>query len=311
MKRSIIFFVSMLIVVGGFSATIAEAQNSVVIESLEVSLWPDYDQYAILVIYRVHLATDTTLPIKVQLPIPAVVGDPYATAWMREDGRLIVADYTNEVQGDWNVVTLTSGSLIAQLEFYMEYELSGVNRNVVFEWPEGFAVEEFSYDVQKPTAVEDLQIIPSPDDSFTGNDGLLHHQANLGEVSEDQTVRIELSYSNPSNQLTIDESITPEPLPLSRPVEAEGGTPDVSQILPWFLGGLGICLVVVSGILYFQSRRHPQKAKRKPRIRKPAKLYDEGNGAEVDPSTIYCHQCGTKANVSDRYCRHCGVPLRR
>lgn len=311
MKRSITFFILLLIVAGWFSATVAEAQSNAVIESLEVALWPDYDRRAILVIYRVQLASDTTLPAHVQLPIPAAVGDPYATAWMAEEGSLLVADYTSEVQGAWNIVTLTSGSLVAQLEFYMEYELSGDKRNIVFDWPEGFAVKSLSYEVQKPGAVEDLQVSPSPEDSFTGNDGLLYYQADLGEVSEDQTVRIELSYSNPSNQLTIDESITPEPLPLNRSVEAEGGTPDVSQLLPWFLGGLGVCLVIVSGVLYFQSRRQPQRLKRRPRTRKRVKAYDEGSEAGVDPSTIYCHQCGTKASVSDRYCRHCGVPLRR
>jgi hypothetical protein len=311
MKRPIIFFVFLLIMAGWFSATVAEAQNNAVIESLEVALWPDYDRHAILVIYRAQLATNTTLPAQVQLPLPAAVGDPYATAWMAEEGSLLVADYSSEVQGAWNIVTLTSGSLFAHLEFYMDYELSGDKRNVVFDWPEGFAVEKFSYEVQKSMAVEDLQVVPAPDGSFTGDDGLLYYQADLGGVSEDQTVRIELSYSNPSNQLTIDESITPEPLPLSRPVEAEGGTPDVSQILPWFLGGLGVCLVIVSVILYFQSRRQPQRKKRKPRARTQVKVYDEGDEAGVDPSTIYCHQCGTKANVSDRYCRHCGVPLRR
>jgi hypothetical protein len=311
MKRPIIFFFLVLFMAGWFSATVAEAQNSAAIESLEVVLWPDYDRPAILVIYRVLLATDTTLPAQVQLPIPAAVGDPYATAWMAEEGRLLVADYTSEIQGAWNIVTLTSGSLVAQLEFYMDYELSGDKRNVVFDWPEGFAVGNLSYEVQQPLAVEDLQVIPSPERSTIENDGLLYYRADLGPVSEDRAVRIELSYSNPSDQLTVDESLMPESLPRSIPVEAEGGTPDILQILPWFLGSLGVCLVVASGILYFQSRRQPQREKRKPRTRPRKNVSGEESETGVDPSTIYCHQCGTKANVSDRYCRHCGVPLRR
>ena len=129
MKRSIIFFLSLLIVAGWSSATIAEAQNSAMIEQLEVALWPEYDRRAVLVIYRVQLAADTPLPTNIRLPMPAEVGDPYAVAWLGEDGKLLVADYVSEVQGEWNVITLTSGSLVAQLEYYVDYEQSNSNKD--------------------------------------------------------------------------------------------------------------------------------------------------------------------------------------
>jgi hypothetical protein len=311
MKHSIAFFVFLLITAGLFSTTVAEAQNDAVIDSLEVALWSDYDQPAVLVIYRVQLAENSSLPAKVSLPMPLEVEEPYAAAWQGAGGQLIVAEYTSEVQGDWNIVTLDANSLVAQLEFYLDYELSGASRKAVFEWPEGFAVENLSYEVQQPVAVYDMEVIPPPDRSYTGNDGLQYYEADLGRVSEAQSIRIELSYSNPSNELTVSAFATPEPLPLSSPAAAEGGTPDISEILPWFLGILGVCLVIVSSILYAQSRRKPKRVKKKSRARTRVKASDEGHDAEVDPSTIYCHQCGTKASVSDRYCRHCGVQLRR
>jgi hypothetical protein len=311
MKRSIIIFFFLLIVAGWSSATLVEAQNSAVIEQLEVALWPDYDRRAVLVIYRIQLAADTPLPAQVQLPMPVESGDPFAVAWQGEDERLLVADYTSEVQGEWNIITLTSGSLVAQLEFYLDYELSGSIRNVVFVWPEGFAVSNMDYEVQQPIAVDDLQVVPPPERSIIGKDGLQYLLATLGQVLTDGTVRIELQYSNSSDQLTADAISTSEPFSLSSPITAEGGTPDILQILPWFLGGLGVCLVVIGGILYFQSRRKPQKAGKRSRARTRVKVVKNEGNLGVDPSTIYCHQCGTKVNVSDKFCRHCGVPLRR
>ncbi len=310
MKPSIIVFFILFTITSWLFPLAVGAQSSPVIERLEVAIWPEYDRHAVLVIYRVHLLADTALPAQVRLPLPADGGEPYATAWLDDEGRLLVADYMSELQGEWNVITLTSQSLTAQLEYYIDYESSEQFRNYVFEWPEGFPVGSFSYEIQQPVGAEDLQINPVPDRSITGSDGLEYHQADLGQVLASQSVHIELGYSNPSNQLTADSLVT-APLPLSSPVAAEGGTPDILQILPYLLGGLGLILAAGGGFLYIQSRRETQKKKRRPKSRsrvQPAKPQEE---ASVDPSTIYCHQCGTKASVSDRFCRHCGVPLRR
>ena len=141
MKHSIILFLCLLILSGWAPIMIAEAQSNAGIEQLDVALWPDYDQRAVLVIYRVQLASSATLPVQVQLPIPATAGDPYAVAWMGEDGQLMVADYRVEAQGEWSLVTLTAGSFVAQLEFYLDYEISGSSRMFSFTASLSFKAE--------------------------------------------------------------------------------------------------------------------------------------------------------------------------
>jgi hypothetical protein len=311
MKRSIIYFVCFLLAVGWFSAGIAKAQDYATLDQLEIALWPDYDRYSTLVIYRAQLSADTPLPAQVQLPMPAAVGNPYAAAWEAEDGELLVADYSIDTQGDWSVVTLTTDSLNAQLEYYLDYEQAGVSRTLVFTWPSGFAVESLSYEVQQPATAEDLQIIPPSENSIIGTDGLLYERTSLGKIGADQSVQIQLSYSNPSDELSVDTIVTSEQSPRISSVAAEGGTPDIRQILPWFLGGLGICFVVVGGVLYFQSRRKSHTANKRSRVRTRVKNPKNDVKSGGDASAFYCHQCGTKVSASDRFCRHCGVPLRR
>lgn len=310
MIRSIILVLTLSIAASWLFPLAVGAQNNAAIEQVEVAIWPEYDQHAVLVIYRVQLTVDTELPAQVRLPMPASAGEPYAAAWLNDEGRLLVADYMSELQGEWSVITLTSQSLVAQLEYYIDYGSSGQSRKYVFEWPEGFGVGSFSYDIQQPAGAEDLQIDPLPDRSITGSDGLEYHQADLGQVLGTQSIRIELIYSNPSDQLTADSFVT-SPLPLSTPVAAEGSTPDVLQILPYLLGGLGLILVVVSIFLYVHSRRETQRKKIKLGFDTEVQPDKSHGEIGVDPSTIYCHQCGTKASVSDRYCRHCGASLRR
>ena len=49
------------------------AQGSFAVESLVVSLWPEYDRAEVLVLYEIHLGATTTLPTQVRVPIPASV----------------------------------------------------------------------------------------------------------------------------------------------------------------------------------------------------------------------------------------------
>jgi hypothetical protein len=310
MKSLVISILMILLLAGLFYPVGVKAQTDPDIAQLEIAFWPDYDRHAILVIYRVHLAADTFLPAQIHLPIPLEIGEPFAVAWQDENGQLLVADYVSETQGDWQIITLTSGGLAAQLEYYMDYEVSETARSFTFSWPDGFAVEDLSYEVQEPTGAEDLVISPPPDRSVTGSEGLVYHLADLGPVSIDASINIEFRYLNPTEQLSIDVIGAPSTLPQTSPIVAQGGTPDILQIMPWLLGGLVICLVAIGGYYYFQSRREPVVVKRKRRPR-PSRKASSRKEELVDSSVVYCHQCGTQASVSDHYCRHCGVPLRR
>lgn len=311
MKRLLILFFVFIILMGWISSFKVEAQTDQVIEWLEVALWPEYDRHAVLVIYRAKLVENTILPSQVRLPMPAIAGEPFAVAWQNEGGRLLVADYMTEAQGDWSVVTLTAGSLFVQLEYYIDYELSDSDRKFVFEWPEGYPVENLSYEVQQPPTTSDVLLSPAPEQTITRDDGLSYYLADLGPILATTSLSIELNYSNPGNELTADNIRTPSPFSIGSPVDAEGGTPDILQILPWLLGGLGLILVVVGGFLYLQSRRKPVKVRGKRETRSKIRRAKVEEESGVDPSMIYCHQCGTRASVSDRFCRHCGVPLRR
>jgi hypothetical protein len=310
MKPKLIIVLSILLVAGLFYPMLVSAQAEPTIAHVEIALWPEYDRHAILVIYRVQLAADTFLPAQIRLPIPSEVGEPYAVAWQDENGQLLVADFMSESQADWQIITLTSGGLSAQLEYYIDYEVSESIRSFSFSWPEGFAVEDLSYEVQEPINAQDFTIYPTPNRSITGNDDLVYHFADLGPVAINASISIEFTYSNPSNQLSFDSISAPVPLPQTSPVVGEGGTPDIYEIMPWLLGGLGVVLVAVGGYFYLQSRRRPVAVKRERRRTSRRKPSEQEEGL-VDSSIIYCHQCGTRASVSDHFCRHCGVSLRR
>ncbi len=76
----------------------AAAQSIPAFDSVEISLWPEFDKPAMLVIYRANLPADVQFPVSVSLPIPAGV-QPNAVAQGSADGRLVDVEYTLETQG--------------------------------------------------------------------------------------------------------------------------------------------------------------------------------------------------------------------
>lgn len=281
------------------------------IEQLEIALWPEYDRAAVLVIYRIFLAEGTSLPAQVSLPIPEEVGEPNAVAWQDATGDLFIAAYEREVSGNWAVITLETESRLAQLEFYLDIDFEGSQRSFSFTWPGGYSAEKLTYEIQEPVDASDLTIDPPADSSAPGAFGLNHSRADLGPLFPTSEFSIEFSYIKTSDTLSVDAVVPSAPLPTSPSVMPTGGTPDVSELLPWIVGGAGGLLILVAAILFVRYRREQTKVQpsRKPHRggRQPA----EQPPAEMEPSPVFCHNCGAKASASDFYCRRCGTQLRR
>lgn len=303
-------WVLLLIVLAGLGARRppAAAQQPAAIERLGVALWPEYDQPAMLVILRAQLAPGTQLPAEVILPIPASAGEPLAVAYTTAEGALLNAPYTRQVQGDWALVTLTSESLSAQLEYYQPLQISDTQRAFLYEWPGGQDLANLSYEVQHPVGAQAMTIDPPAQTTQHRPDGLLYSFGDLGQVPGTETRQIEVSYERESSTLSIDSVGQPAPL-VAGPAEPAGGRLDVTAWLPAGLGILGGLLVVVGGTFYWRSRRRGGAASVRERHR-PKRSSKPQPGPGLDASVIFCHSCGAQAAVTDKFCRQCGTKLR-
>ena len=292
-----------LVMLAALWAAPGSAQGAPSIARLEVAIWPEYDKPSVLVIYRLQLAGGTALPAAVSVPIPASVGEPLAVAKQAADGTLVNATYTRQVQGDWATITLQTESLNAQVEYYTPLTLEGTRRHFTFTWPGGVALGDLTYSVQQPAGATDMQVTPQPAETGRGADGLLYYQAELGSQDIPSTQTIDVSYSRDTSQLSI-ASLQPTAV-ISPATATQGRALDLTRILPWLVGGLGLLLIGLGVFLYFRMGR--PAAVPPPRRHAPP---DDRAGV-IDASTVYCHKCGMQAAVSDLYCRHCGTRLRQ
>jgi len=297
-----------VVLLARFSLQPAGAQQQPAIERLGVALWPEYDQPSMLVILRVQLAEGTELPAEITLPIPASVGEPLAVAYSTPEGGLLNAPYTRQEQGDWALITLTSETPSAQVEYYQPLATSETQRSFTYEWPGGQDLANLTYEVQHPVGAQGMRIDPPPESTVPRPDGLLYSFADLGQVPGTETRQIQLTYLRETSALSIDSTGQTTP-PVAGPAEPAGSTPDVIAWLPIGLGGIGILLVMVGGGLYWRSRRKGSGAAVRERHR-PKRSGTPAAGSALDTAVVFCHSCGTQAAITDMFCRQCGARLR-
>jgi hypothetical protein len=284
--------------------SVAAAQTASSVDSVQVSLWPEYDRREVLVIYRVALPSTAELPAQVRLLIPADSPDLTAAAYREASGELVNAPRTRTDGDQADVIEVEADGTEVQIEFYLPLEISGDLRRFAFAWPGGLATDDFSYEVQQPLGAAGMQVEPAATSRTTDSLGLTYYQIELGAQTADARPEVSFSYNNSSSLLSAD-AVAPSG-GLATPAPAAGPQVDLRGLLPWILLVAGVGLIA-AGVVYFVRTRSED---RPPRPRHRAPKAQPVDGDRVDASPVFCHNCGAQATASDRFCRQCGTALR-
>lgn len=210
------------------AATASWAQTATRLQRLEIAFWPEYDQPAMLVMYRGWLPMDEPLPSMVTLPIPWAVEVPSAVAKRGPGTGLLVAPYTVETGSDWNRLHLQTDLPEIRLEFYVDLDTTQSQRTFTLHWPGGPAIADLSYEVMQPPGSTDFTVKPGSNTRTVGPDGLGYFAEELGSVPADGEFFVQVSYTKPDATLTATamQPVSPQPqqaLPLNPPPE-QGST---------------------------------------------------------------------------------------
>jgi hypothetical protein len=284
-------------------------QAPITLPSVEVDLWPEYDQPSTLVIYKMTLPAGLTLPADVTLRIPARVGKPNAVASKQADGNLVNANYTQTNGNDWSTLTIKATTLEIQLEYYDPgLSKNGQARSFKYEWPGDYAVSALTIQVQQPVGASDMKITPSLGTGAPSTGGLVFYTSSLGSKPAGDKTTVTFEYQKATDGLS-SASLPVEAAgglgPSSTPIAGSSGLP--SWAIPAVLAVAAALLIVGGVFLYRQmSVGQPQSARKR---HKSAGDREESPLA-ADGSGVYCHQCGKRAGPGDRFCRTCGTQLR-
>lgn len=263
-------FIVLIAALAAFIPAGSSAQEAVLIDTVDIGLWPEFDEPAMLVIYRIKLADETSLPVQIAFRIPTRAGEPHAVA----DGLIGDKPYSLDVQGEWTVVSFTAEDLYLQLEYYdRTFDTTSNPRHYEYIWPGDYAVSSAVMNIKLPGDSTGVVISPSFGEGRTGEDGFLYYSANAGEHPAGDSFSISVDYRSGDS--------------------AQGW-------MVWGIGALGVVLIAWGGYRYLSASRASSKGSR--RRSKPA--------ASTAGAVKYCHNCGAAAQKGDRFCRNCGTELR-
>ncbi|MDR3575630.1 MAG: zinc ribbon domain-containing protein [Anaerolineaceae bacterium] len=293
-----------------------QAQTSTEIDHLEVDLWPEYDHPDVLVIYRLTLAPQTTLPARLSLRLPKGVDKPSNLAMKDVDGFLYNIDsYTMTQQSDWQTISFSSPSLEVQLEYYdTSIKRDTPARSYQYTWTGEYTVNDLAFQVQQPVDSTDMKIIPDMGSGRIETDGLTYYNIVVGKKLAGSQYTLQINYTKNDDKL----SFTPAAVgPVDPITQQSAGRTSFMDVLPWMLGVLGIFLITGGVFWYWQAGRGvpmPERRRHDPINLANARVQSrsaKSTGSAGAVKQIYCHQCGKPATNGDIYCRSCGTRLRR
>lgn len=275
----------------------ARAQEEVRLSSVSVNLWPEYDQAAVLVIYHITLAPETTLPatLKLHVPLDALVN---AVAALDPVNGLVNAQYSRTVEDEWALLEITVTALQVQVEYYDILQKVGSQRSIVFEWAGDYALGTIEVNFLEPPDSRNVQISPAPVESALNGDGLMNHIIWAdNNLAEGQPYIVNISYERDTDEVTV---ASQQVEPVVTPGEATAGYTAMTDVLPWLLAGLGVLLLAasVTGLIAWQKGERGTSG-RKRHAPRPVKAEEP----------VYCSRCGKRAQSGDVFCRTCGSRL--
>jgi hypothetical protein len=240
----------------------ATAETEPRLASLEVTLWPEYDRPAVLVMLQGRLVPNTALPATVRLPMPVIAGKPHAVAKRAADGKLVLASHTVSVTGKSAVVNVMTDEPEVRLEYYVDLVRTDPQRRYVFTWPGGMAIEQVTYEVLQPIGAEGLSVTP-PGRQGVGTDGLTYYLGDLGPKGPNESFSIGVTYTKTTPTLTA-VALQQQGAPVG---QAPGGMSPPPAAPPSGSGGAAPWLVVMvigfavtlAGIWVFMASKKPQR----------------------------------------------------
>jgi hypothetical protein len=285
----------------------ARAQGSVEFDSMEIDIWPEYDRPEVLVIYKITLASQTTMPAQISLRMPKSAIQPPNVAMQDVDGLLYNLNFTTAADGDYIKVNFTAPSSKLQFEYYdPSLTKNGEDRSFQFHWTGDYTVHNMLFVVQQPLHATQMTILPSQGVASNGPDNLTYYGNTIGTVQAGASFTYKISYNNPDGLTVPSGSVQPSnPIPTPTP-----GFPQIPTLL--VIAVLGVILIA-GGLGWFFWQRQPRPAGPTQRRHTPARVvpFNAQEGPRHSQThIIYCHQCGKRAAPGDIYCRVCGTRLR-
>lgn len=281
------------------SANVSFAQEkNISISKLAISLWPEYDNDQVLVMYRGRVSGDVQLPTEIHFNILPGTVDPHVAS-VTLTGLHIHDPFEVKVDDKGTYVSFVLKEMNFHLEYYFNPFTPGVHDKVFsYSYKTYYAVSNFSYEVQQPVGAIDFQTTPISFQEYKDERGITHSQVSAGSLAAGETKKVSVSYYKSSSESS-----------LQKLEKSEKGT----NIYTIISTGVLIFLVGLMVYSYFgKSAKKRSKVQRAGAKRKTHTVHTNANEPSEklvyrsDRRPKFCNNCGEKVEKDSYFCGNCG-----
>jgi hypothetical protein len=305
----------LLLIMGLLQANNLSAQDpAAVLEFLEVELWPDFDQPALLVLMTGAFSNDVSLPATITLPLPEEA-TIHAVARVNAADEWIDMDYVDSISGQITLVVDDPGF---HIEYYIPYESDGDLRQVTFRWLADMDVNQLLTKFQEPSSATDVTLSPEAMRALIGAYDLRYHEIEGQAVPAGIPYVLEASYRMVRPELSAEAlDIQQAPPPVSAPAVTQQGvdgsdSSDFSWPMVLAAAVAVLAFAVVAWLIYSGQNRKRRVIKPRPAARTRRRQSPAGAGKSTSRGTSpkFCHECGQPLDPADKFCRNCGTVVK-
>ncbi len=264
----------------------ASAADDVGIRSMEIDIWPEYDDPRVLVIYQGVLSSDVETPTDFAFLIPAGAQIHMAGALGDEGQHLHATFETRAVTDTISEVRYPLTTKRFYMEFYYD-PFDGSSKDFRYPLVSPFRISQLVVRVQKPLRASDFRTTPAPVKVITDASGFSYNRLVFDSLPANAARSVDVAYIKPDR--------TPS-------VTVAGSTPAGGTAMRNILivGVLALAGVVGYGF-FVNTKSHRGQAPKRSRPGRPVAPADKSKR-----NYKYCQECGGRMGRTDSFCPACG-----
>ena len=284
---------------------LARADEGLRLKTLDVSVWPEYDEPRVAVMYEGEFA-GADFPQKVRFYLPKGAEVSEVCALKKPDDEHLCQLYDVGQEGDQVTVTYTLPIPTFFVQFYYGSLGGTTQRNVDFALKAPYAVESLALDVQQPLRSESFSVTPPAPPSGPDSQGFKFFHLGYQSVPAGQVTTIRASYTKADANPSVAKRQTGT---------TEGTSAGSTAVTYTPVAVLGIGVLVIAAILLIGRRRPAEPApERLPTSPGPVPAATRPVGTSRlgrSRSGKFCTSCGAALEPEDGFCPKCGRQARR
>ena len=286
------------------------------IKNMKVSVWPEYDDSRVLVIYQGEFKDGSIFPQPVAFPVPLGSEINQVCALKPPNDEHLCQLYDTLATSDALSVSYT----LPIPTYYLEYYWDGIKglpeKSFTFKYVSPYAADTLELEVQQPLKATDFKLAQPYASASSDSLGMKYYHYVFNNVTAGQVISVGASYNKPDAKPSVVKTQGS-----SAGGSGAGGAGGGSSYSIIFIGVVIMAVAVIGFVLFrrkpvtapvrvsrAESRRTARtEAKRiearsahRPEAHAPAAVPGPGTGV------VFCSHCGTKLAAGAAFCHACG-----